>query len=93
MAKSGPTEPPKAPKAARPDGCRTCRGTGAVEVLVRYPGKVGTCYAVRCFCALGSHAFPAWCELGRLEDYHNQRGAIVFRWPDAKERMGLNVQP
>ena len=56
-----------------------------MEVLIRYGRKQGICYATRCECALGKHLYAALCEYGRFEEYHQQRGATVLRWPTPKQ--------
>lgn len=84
MAKAGP-QTPKAPRPTGPlQGCRRCRGCGALVVVLVRVGKDPQEYAVRCLCAASAN-YSGLIEADRFIDGWRQIGAAVYEWSMPKE--------
>ena len=81
-----PTPPPKAPKSTTPlAGCRRCRGSGAILVLLRRQSVEAIEYALRCSCAASAN-YSGLPEIGRFCDGWSRMGATIIEWPTIAER-------
>ena len=85
LVAKGDRQTSKAPRPTGPlQGCRRCRGCGAIVVVLVRAEKDPQEYAVRCLCAASAN-YSGLMEVDSYIDRWRQIGATVYEWSIPKE--------